>query len=557
MDRDLDLVSVPRASTFVGVIRGRIVARPARRRIASPKPGEESQAPPTRGTIVPATPIPDPRRLLFEGGFAVGTLALLFGLGTAVDRLLRRGADGLPLHLPDSLRLLAGLGVLGGAARLILTRTGRASSARASQIILPFAVLAFLALGLAADSPGSLTLAPLLAIACAAFSIEADAVEGRRHAAAPDHACGHGTPGGRGPGHSRSTIAGFVEASLDALSRLINRPLIVRQGQVILFLGYGIWLGLGTFVWLLLTEAVLLGQGVAPRLANGIVLGTGIAGVAGARWAYRIFMHLGGVVSFASSRKKVGFVSWGAGIGVALFAAVISWCTGISAWTLTDAAGPPLMLAQVFGRIGCAFYGCCYGKETSSPLCLTYTSPALKVLRERQIPSTRVIPVQLLAALHGAFIFAYVTILWWHSPLLPGEATILAVVLYSLCRAAEEFLRDHHVVRSQSVLSPTVKICAALTASGVLALWLDVATWHAGARLTLAALDASAIRAHTGLLVPLVGGLGGALIYSYHYNNIGNWDRRVRVALASPGFFEGPARGRTGADACSPAGGLQ
>ena len=45
MDRDLDLVSVPRASTFVGVIRGRIVARPARRRIASPKPGEESQAP--------------------------------------------------------------------------------------------------------------------------------------------------------------------------------------------------------------------------------------------------------------------------------------------------------------------------------------------------------------------------------------------------------------------------------------------------------------------------------------------------------------------------------
>ena len=39
-----------------------------------------------------------------------------------------------------------------------------------------------------------------------------------------------------------------------------------------------------------------------------------------------------------------------------------------------DLMMPSIALAQGFGRIGCFLAGCCYGKETSGPLAVTFTS---------------------------------------------------------------------------------------------------------------------------------------------------------------------------------------
>ena len=39
-----------------------------------------------------------------------------------------------------------------------------------------------------------------------------------------------------------------------------------------------------------------------------------------------------------------------------------------------DLMMPSIALAQGFGRIGCFLAGCCYGKETSGPLAVTFTN---------------------------------------------------------------------------------------------------------------------------------------------------------------------------------------
>ena len=44
-------------------------------------------------------------------------------------------------------------------------------------------------------------------------------------------------------------------------------------------------------------------------------------------------------------------------------------------WKLADLFSPPIALGLFFGRVGCFFAGCCYGKETSLPWGIAFTDP--------------------------------------------------------------------------------------------------------------------------------------------------------------------------------------
>jgi phosphatidylglycerol:prolipoprotein diacylglycerol transferase len=48
---------------------------------------------------------------------------------------------------------------------------------------------------------------------------------------------------------------------------------------------------------------------------------------------------------------------------------------GLPLWTTCDVFAPGIALGHVVGRFGCFFAGCCYGKPTTVPWAITFTSP--------------------------------------------------------------------------------------------------------------------------------------------------------------------------------------
>jgi phosphatidylglycerol:prolipoprotein diacylglycerol transferase len=50
------------------------------------------------------------------------------------------------------------------------------------------------------------------------------------------------------------------------------------------------------------------------------------------------------------------------------------WRHRLPLWTVSDVFAPGIALGHVIGRLGCFFAGCCFGRETTVPWAITFTS---------------------------------------------------------------------------------------------------------------------------------------------------------------------------------------
>ena len=100
----------------------------------------------------------------------------------------------------------------------------------------------------------------------------------------------------------------------------------------------------------------------------------------------------------------------------------------------TDLLMPSVALAQGIGRIGCFLAGCCYGKETSLPIGITFKNSDFAP------NGGRLLPTQLISA--GFDVLLYVILLKISSrKKKDGEVTAWYFILYSIGRFFVEFLR--------------------------------------------------------------------------------------------------------------------
>ncbi len=140
---------------------------------------------------------------------------------------------------------------------------------------------------------------------------------------------------------------------------------------------------------------------------------------------------------------KGGLVFYGGLVAGA--AAFLSWCRlkGRSIAEMADVVAVVVPLAHAFGRLGCFFHGCCWGKVSDSCLAVTFPahSPVWAAHRASDYAarSLPVLPVQLFEAallfvLFGALAFLYRRL---------GRYTASAYLIgYSLIRFFTEYLRD-------------------------------------------------------------------------------------------------------------------
>jgi phosphatidylglycerol:prolipoprotein diacylglycerol transferase len=100
-----------------------------------------------------------------------------------------------------------------------------------------------------------------------------------------------------------------------------------------------------------------------------------------------------------------------------------------------DLFAPSLSIGEFFGRIGCFFAGCCYGRECSMPWAVTFTDP--QSLARIGVPLH---PTQLYAAA-AALVTFLILVFWSKRKSFDGQLALIWILIYSTFRAVVEFFR--------------------------------------------------------------------------------------------------------------------
>jgi phosphatidylglycerol:prolipoprotein diacylglycerol transferase len=306
---------------------------------------------------------------------------------------------------------------------------------------------------------------------------------------------------------------------------LVNRPAIFQtQGRGhIFFLGYGIWCGVGVALGLILFKSLLVWGGLRGLESDiMVVMATG-AGLIGTRVAGIISVMFSLRLSVKDAVSRVRFVSWGGLAGFTLASIPFSYFTGKSIYTWLDASFVSLMVTHFFGRIGCMFYGCCYGKKAQTNICLTYRHPQLKASRDGKLQGEPLVPSQIYSSLYGGLIAVISLVIWASCEVPVGLPASLVCVLYGLFRFNEEWFR-HQTKSPFGRLSTAQVISILLVLIGTFNLiWglRDTAEFYP----RLWGLHSAFSLNATGFCLPLLLGLITVLIFSYHRFEIGRWTK--------------------------------
>jgi phosphatidylglycerol:prolipoprotein diacylglycerol transferase len=122
-----------------------------------------------------------------------------------------------------------------------------------------------------------------------------------------------------------------------------------------------------------------------------------------------------------------GIVFYGGVIAGLVFLAIYSRLKKWPYFKITDFLAPYVFLAHGFGRIGCFFTGCCYGREASVPWAVRY--PFL---------SYAVHPTQIYESLANFTLF-FLLVRWHRKKQFHGETTLAYLILYG----AERFVLEN------------------------------------------------------------------------------------------------------------------
>jgi len=233
-------------------------------------------------------------------------------------------------------------------------------------------------------------------------------------------------------------IAGAASSALDWLG---ERVVLFRYRDWV-FVSFGLFASVGTWLTMSLMAFLLIGQGVAPGQFAFLALVSCAAIVAGS-WLFARLLELRvPAADRTAARCQPVFVSWGGIFSLLLVFVLFGVFTGHGALFMLDAVARSAFLGHAIGRLGCLSYGCCFGRPTRGPLAITYRAPEAKAVRVGHRHGVPLHPAPLYEAiLDIALLVAVNAVAFAGAPL--GVPAALACFGYGCGRFAIEFLRDH------------------------------------------------------------------------------------------------------------------
>ena len=213
-------------------------------------------------------------------------------------------------------------------------------------------------------------------------------------------------------------------------------PILFQSGGFTIY-AYGSALAFGFMAGMVLIFLKARKEGIsAERVAELFCLSI-FSAIIGARGLY-VLLDLPLFLRDPSQIYKVwegGLVFYGGlilSVGVGLI--YMRWYR-LPIWKMADLFAPAIALGLFFTRIGCFMAGCCYGKETSLPIGVTFTDPhSLARL------GVSLHPTQLYEAVAGLALFLFLLRMEKRKSF-DGQIFWLFLLLYSFVRFLIEFLR--------------------------------------------------------------------------------------------------------------------
>lgn len=201
--------------------------------------------------------------------------------------------------------------------------------------------------------------------------------------------------------------------------------------------GYGVMIGIGILAAFYVSERQAKKVGMSPDEASNLIFICLITGFLGSKITYILTNLQAFLQNPASFLSSDGWVVWGGIIGGIIGGWI--WCRirKLDFMAYFNLMIPVVALAQGFGRIGCFFAGCCYGKET--------TGPGIVFPHGSLAPSgVKLIPTQLISSL-GDFALFFILYRIYNDPEHRNETAAWYLILYSIGRFLVEFLRGDEI----------------------------------------------------------------------------------------------------------------
>lgn len=200
---------------------------------------------------------------------------------------------------------------------------------------------------------------------------------------------------------------------------------------------YGLMIFLGIWAAVLVARRLSPKIGVDSETITDMGLIAVLGGLVGSYVNYVISYDWSNFTSNPASLFRFwegGLVFLGGLIGGIVFAIIFIHKHKMPLWEVADIAAISVPLAYGFGRIGCFFAGCCYGKVCNLPWAITF--PDLIGARH---------PTQLYSMLLGFGLAVFA--LWFRKRRsFAGQSFLLYVMLYAIGRGLIEMLRINPTV---------------------------------------------------------------------------------------------------------------
>ncbi len=227
--------------------------------------------------------------------------------------------------------------------------------------------------------------------------------------------------------------------------------------------GYGLMIGLGFILAVLLTSWRAKRLGLSPDIATDLALIAVVTGFLGAKLLYLLVEFKAFLQNPLALLGSSGFVVYGGIISGVLCCILYCRHKKVSFLEYFDLLIPAVAVNQGFGRIGCFLAGCCYGRPTDSFCGVVFPAGSLA---PSGIP---LLPTQLFSAA-GDFLLAALLLVFFKRLKHRGSVGASYLTLYGVGRFVIEFLRDD-ARGSVGIFSTSQFISLFFVAGGLFLLW--------------------------------------------------------------------------------------
>lgn len=202
---------------------------------------------------------------------------------------------------------------------------------------------------------------------------------------------------------------------------------------------YGVFVAMGFLIGLAVAGWRARREGIDPERISDFGAWLIVSGMLGGKLFHIVFFWDDFIYGWRTEglrSLREGFVFYGGFIAASLTTVAYSHWKRLPLAKLTDILAPSVALGHAFGRMGCFFNGCCFGKPCALPWAVKFPPPHIMA----GIP---VHPTEIYEALGNVAIFAGLSAFYRHKRF-DGQVWWLYLLSYGTLRFVVDFFRGDY-----------------------------------------------------------------------------------------------------------------